>query len=128
MQLHLREKLKEYKYIKIHCMNRKQLLNLIDVVQDEELELHYWMPGNFQISQEEYFDNIRTVILGTSDYEPYVEENQKSVLTLRRNTHSVDLTISTTPEKYRHPHNDPVLSLDITAIFREELFEELGIF
>ena len=128
MQLHLRERLKEYKYIKIHCMNQKQLLNLVDIVESEEIELHYWMPGNIQISQEEYFNNLRKVILGTKDYEPYVEENQKSILTLRSNTHSVDLTISTTPEKYRHPHKGSVLNLDLTAIIREELFEELGIF
>lgn len=128
MQLHLKENLKEYKYIKIHCITQKQILKLIDIVESEKLELHYWMPGREKISQQEYFDNLRKVILGTDNYEPYVGENQSAILTIRRNTHSVDLTISTTPKKYRQPLDGPVLNIDFTSIIREKLFEELGLY
>ena len=128
MQLHLKDKLEEFKYIKIHCMNRKQILNLIDIVESEKIELHYWMPGREKISQQEYFDTLRKVVLGNDEYEPYVGESQSAILTLRRNTHSIDLTISTTPKKYRQPQDGPVLNIDFTSFVRENLFEELGLY
>ena len=128
MQLHLKEKLEEFKYIKIHCMNQKQLLNLIDIVEFEKIELHYWMPSREKISQQEYFDTLRKVVLGNDEYEPYVGESQSAILTLRRNTHSIDLTISTTPKKYRQPQDGPVLNIDFTSFVRENLFEELGLY
>jgi hypothetical protein len=127
MKLNLKEKLENYKWIKIQCCNQKNLLDLVDLIESENLNLHYWMPGSMQVNLEQYFNRVRQSILGNNHIDAYVPENSSSVLTLRKNTHSVDMTISTTPEKVKFRTKEPVLYLDYTILLREKLLDELGI-
>ena len=127
MELNIKEKLETYKSIKIHCSNQKNLLDLVDILESENLNIHYWTPGSIHVNLEQYFNNVRQSILGNKHIDAYVPENSHSVLTLKNDKYSVDLTISTTPEKIRFETNDSVLYLDYTALLREKILDELVI-
>lgn len=127
MELNIKEKLETYKSIKIHCSNQLNLLDLVDILESENLNIHYWIPCSIHVNLEQYFNNVRQSILGNKHIDAYVPENSHSVLTLKNNKYSVDLTISTAPEKIRFGTNDSVLYLDYTALLREKILDELVI-
>ena len=133
MKLDLKEKLESYGRIKIHCKNQKHLLDVIEIIESEKLKFHYWMPGSVFVSVELYFSNLRKMILGTEYIEPYVPENSQSVVTLSKKKKSVELTVSTTPEKIRYDtyeqlwSKEPKLEIDYSLLIREHLLSQLEI-